>query len=264
MCPFARRLFQGDGGVFETGTLVCHCLLVETDAQGLVLVDTGFGTGDLADPARLGAMRHLLRWNQDPDGTAVARVRALGHRPEDVRHIVLTHLDLDHAGGLADFPHAKVHLLAAEHEAALRPATAAERSRYRSVQWAHGPDWATYAPAGEPWKGFPAVRQLDGLPPEILMIPLTGHTRGHAGIAVAQGGPRDGWSLHAGDAYFFHGRMAPEPWAPSGIAAFERLAAIDRRAMESNRERLRELRARDEDVRIFCAHDPIELAAAAS
>lgn len=265
MCPFARRLIQGDGHLFETGTLVCHCLLIETDAHGLVLIDTGFGTADLADPARrLGPARHLLRWNQDPLGTAVARIRALGHRPEDVRHVVLTHLDLDHAGGLADFPKAKVHLLAAEHDAALRPQTAAERRRYRSAQWAHGPDWATYEPAGEAWKGFPAVRQLDGLPPELLLVPLTGHTRGHAGVAVAAADGTDAWTLHAGDAYFFHGRLAREPWAPAGIAAFERLAALDRGAMEANRERLRELRARDEGVQIFCAHDPVELAAAAA
>lgn len=32
--------------------LACHCLLVETPADGLVLVDTGLGACDLIDPAR--------------------------------------------------------------------------------------------------------------------------------------------------------------------------------------------------------------------
>jgi len=259
MCPVARRLVNGDGGLFESGTLPCHCLLIETDHHGLVLVDTGYGTSDLADPeGRLGPMRHLLNWNRDPKGTAIAQVEALGFTREDVRHVVVTHLDLDHAGGLSDFPNARVHLLAAEHDAALHPTTRLEAQRYRSAQWAHGPDWRTYAPKGEAWKGFECVRELDGLPPELLLVPLTGHTRGHAGVAIDTGSR--GWLLHAGDAYFFRGRLARAPWAPPGIALFERLAALDTNAMIANRERLRELRARETDVRVFCAHDPVELA----
>jgi glyoxylase-like metal-dependent hydrolase (beta-lactamase superfamily II) len=260
MCPVARRLVNGDGGVLERGTLPCHCLLLETDAHGLVLVDTGFGTADLADPAgRLGAMRHLLSWSAAPRGTALAQVEALGFSARDVRHVVVTHLDLDHAGGLSDFPHARVHLLAAEHAAALHPPTTMEKRRYRSAHFAHGPNWRTYdAPRGEAWKGFSCVRDLDGLPPEILLVPLSGHSRGHAGVAVDHGA---GWLLHAGDAYFFRGRLAERPWAPPGIALFERLAAFDLPQMIANRERLRALRARATDVRIFCAHDPVELAA---
>src|SRR5689334_9879688 len=40
---------------------------------------------------------------------------------------------------------------------------------------------------GEPWNGVPAVRQLSGLPPETLALPLHGHSRGHAAIAVDTG-----------------------------------------------------------------------------
>ena len=35
MCPVGRRLLNGDGSYFERGRLVCHCLLVETDAPYL-------------------------------------------------------------------------------------------------------------------------------------------------------------------------------------------------------------------------------------
>lgn len=37
----------------------------------------------------------------------------------DVRHIVLTHLDFDHAGGLDDFPEATVHMLQIERDVAV-------------------------------------------------------------------------------------------------------------------------------------------------
>lgn len=120
------------------GRLVCHVLLCETEA-GLVLVDTGFGTPDLADPARrLGPARFLLRLAGDPAETALAQVEALGHQASDVHHIVLTHFDLDHVSGLADFPHATVHTTAAEQQAATNP-DLQERARYRAVQWEHDP-----------------------------------------------------------------------------------------------------------------------------
>ena len=80
-----------------------------------------------------------------------------------MRHIVLTHLDFDHAGGLPDFPEAKVHVHAKEKDAALARVTFNQKQRYRSVQFAHGPAWETYEALGEPWKGVPAVRQLEGL-----------------------------------------------------------------------------------------------------
>ncbi len=47
-----------------------------------------------------------------------------------MRHIVLTHLDVDHAGGLPDFPDARVHVFAREHETMLDPPRR-ERRRYR-------------------------------------------------------------------------------------------------------------------------------------
>jgi len=84
--------------------LVAHCLLVETGSS-LVLVDTGLGTADVADPRRLGTFfRRAMRPELAMAHTAYHQIRALGYDPRDVQDIVLTHLDLDHAGGLADFP----------------------------------------------------------------------------------------------------------------------------------------------------------------
>ncbi len=233
----------------------CHCLLIETE-QGLVLVDTGMGTADAEDPKRLGVSRFLLNASGDPAETAIRQVEALGFRASDVQHIVATHLDLDHAGGVPDFPHAKVHLLDAEWRAAHERATMPERSRYRPVQFADHADWARYeVGAGERWFGFEAVRELEGLPPELLLIPLPGHSRGHAGVAVDTG---DGWLLHAGDAFFDRHTITggKVPWA---VSLFERLTAIDRHAAAENRARLAELHAASDGVRIFCAHDGVQL-----
>ena len=238
--------------------LVCHCLAVET-AAGVVLVDTGLGTHDLAAPrARLG--RSFL-WTVgprlDPAETARARLEALGIAAADVRHIVLTHLDPDHAGGLADFPEATVHVGAAELAAAEARRSWNERMRYRAAQWAHGPRWQTHEPGGEAWHGFAGVRALAGLPPELLRVPLYGHTRGHHGIAIRAD---DGWLLHAGDAYFHADEMAGSPRCPFGLRVYQRLMAVDREARLANRARLHAL-ANDASagVRVFCAHDAAEL-----
>jgi glyoxylase-like metal-dependent hydrolase (beta-lactamase superfamily II) len=259
--PVSRRLVNGDGGLLEPGVMVCHCLLIETD-RGLVLVDSGLGLADVRDPVgSLGArFVRLTRPLLDPDETAVRQVARLGYRPEDVRHIVVTHLDLDHAGGLADFPRATVHVHARERDAALSRSTAGERRRYRPHHWAHGPTWATYSGTdGDAWFGFDAVRQLAGLPPEILLIPLAGHTRGHCAVAVDTGA---GWLLHAGDAYFFHDETDPtRPRCTPGLRAFQALVQIDGPARRANQARLRELRAaHDDSVGIFSAHDHVELA----
>ena len=40
-------------------------------------------------------------------------------QPGDVRHVLLTHLDRDHAGGIPDFPKARVHVHRKEHEMAV-------------------------------------------------------------------------------------------------------------------------------------------------
>lgn len=258
LCPYGERLIHGAGSLFRPGKLVCHCLLIETEA-GLVLVDTGFGLEDIADArSRLGsAFMTVIRPRLLAAETAAHQVERLGFRREDVRHIILTHLDLDHAGGIADFPSATVHLHAPEHAAAMAP-TPRERPRYRAVQWAHGPRWALHEPTGEPWFGFECARDLPGLPPEILLVPLLGHTRGHAGIAVDVGGS---WLLHAGDAYFHRAEIHPEDGAcPASLLGFQSLVQVDKVQRLHNQRRLRELAREHGDVRITCAHDPVELA----
>lgn len=258
MHPPFRRLVNGTGGLFAPATMICHCLLVETDA-GLVLIDSGMGTADVADPARSLGSRfiRLTRPLADPGETAIAQVRRLGFAPQDVRHVILTHLDLDHAGGLADFPWATVHVHAAE----LRAATGERpQLRYRPNQWAHRPKWATYdGDGGDTWFAFDAVRPLTGLPPGFGLVPLFGHTLGHSAVAVDTG---DGWLLHAGDAYFHHAETDPvNPKGTVFLNLFQKLMQADGPTRLANQDRLRRLRAdHGDEVTIISAHDPVELA----
>ena len=262
-CPLGGALFDGRSKGL-TGRLVCHCLLIETDAHGLVLIDTGYGLKDVhhpheaPNPRITKTMRALLNIKLREEETAVRQVQALGFKPEDVRHIVLTHLDFDHAGGLEDFPHAMVHVMDKEYSAATGPRHGfVPRNRYRPRQIDGVTNWRLYSSRGEGWFGFDTVRDLEGLPPEILMVPLPGHTWGHAGIAIS--GP-SGWLLHAGDAYFYRGEMreAKRRCTP-GLRAYQTMMEVDRELRMTNQERLRRLSIeRRAELRILCAHDPLE------
>lgn len=242
--------------------MVCHVLVVETDRDGLVVVDTGFGSRDCADPRRLSfPFRKAVRPRLDPAQTARAQIAALGHDPRDVRHVVVTHLDIDHAGGLHDFPEATVHVHRDEHTVAMRRAGAVDRERYVPHQWEHGPRWATYAAEGDEWMGIPAVRALDGLHDDVALVPLLGHSRGHSAVAVrAPAGDR--WILHAGDAMFDRRELERGGRAPPGLRAFASLVQHDRRARLASVGVLREL-ARRTDVTVVCSHDPVMLERAA-
>ncbi|WP_085810757.1 MBL fold metallo-hydrolase [Sphingomonas sp. TZW2008] len=265
-CPVGGALFDGKSAG-PLATLVCHCLLIETDAHGLVLVDTGYGLRDVANPhggrsERLPRpWRVMLNIRLRERETAIRQVEALGYHARDVSHIVVTHLDFDHAGGLEDFPHATVHVMQREYDDAAGPHRGfVARHRWRRPQFDDVRDWRRYGARGEGWYGFDAVRDLDGLPPEILMVPLPGHTWGHAGVAVRRDDGR--WLLHAGDAYFYRGEMrrARRRCTP-GLRAYQRLMESDATSRLTNQARLRALSIeRRDEVSIACAHDPVELA----
>lgn len=257
-CPVGAYLINGRGSLAARGRLVCHCQLIETN-EGLVLIDTGLGMPDVHDPKNSlpGAVWQAINQAQlRPEETAISQVRALGFNPKDVRHIVLTHLDFDHAGGLPDFPHATVHAFAREHDAAMMRRTPRERMRYAPRQFAHQPNWALYVTEGEKWFGFDAVRTIRGVgSTEVLLIPLLGHSRGHCGVAV---NTPEGWLLNCGDAAFWHGELAtPERRCPLGLRACQNIFQFDRDTRLHNQQRLRNLiQFSGGDVKVFCSHDP--------
>lgn len=260
-CPLGGKLMDGQTKtIFRRGRLTSHCLLVETDST-LVLIDTGMGLRDVANPKSRLSWFFLAQVSPDfrEEMTAVRQIERLGFNPRDVRHIVLTHLDFDHAGGLDDFPGATVHMLGKERDAAVAQKTWLDRQRFRPQQWSTRDAWRVYESGqGEPWFGFDSVRSLDGLPPEILMVPLIGHTYGHAGVAVKRD---DKWILLAGDAYFFHAEMdVANPRCTPGLRFYQWMMEKDRGSRLGNQNRLRDLRKQHSasEIEIFCSHDLVE------
>jgi glyoxylase-like metal-dependent hydrolase (beta-lactamase superfamily II) len=252
--PYGGGLWDGATPGLGPAHLACRCLLIETDA-GLVLIDTGFGLDDVNRPIpRLSRAFYIAdRVHLEADETAVSRIRRLGFDPADVRHIVMTHLDFDHAGGLTDFPNARVHVHAVEAAAARRRNGPVGRGRYRPAQLSH--PMQEYGAPGPMWFGLPTIRGLEGLPPSIFLVPLPGHTEGHCGVAVDTG---DGWVLHAGDTVFMHSELEQPLRMPPLASAYANVMQVDREARLQSRRMLRAVaREHGDEVTIICTHDPL-------
>jgi glyoxylase-like metal-dependent hydrolase (beta-lactamase superfamily II) len=221
-------------------------LLLEHGGR-LALIDTGIGLQDIAQPLeRVGLPAIDAAGFQFHEHlTAVRQVEGLGFRAADVTDIVLTHGDPDHAGGLADFPHAAVHVSAEEHAR-----LGSSQGRYSTAQFVHRPRWVTHPRSTGGWLGAEARP----LPPlagaEAFLVPLFGHTLGHCGVAVRDGGR---WLLHVGDAYYLRVELTTDDHPVSALAA----QRADDDALR--RESLAVLRRIDRDhgtgVELFGYHD---------
>jgi hypothetical protein len=157
--------------------------------------------------------------------TAIRQIERLRLRPSDVRDVVLTHLDFDHAGGLDDFPGATVHLLKRERDAATAQRIWLDRQRIRPQQWSTSANWRG------PSSAWP--RTGSAFRPCALFRASTccscRCSATHSATQASQFGAAI-VGCSPGDAYFFHREMA-----------------VAHPACE-----------RQPDVDVFCSHDVVE------
>ena len=215
--------------------LALRCLLIEHD-DGLVLVDNGIGNKENAKFMDIYGVE-----NAGADGRTRLEdgLAELGHRPEDIRWMIDTHLHFDHAGG----------------NTRLDPDGTARQSfpkatyvvQRRELDFAHHTNERTagsYFPSNFAGIDF---RLLDGeteLLPGIRCLPTPGHVPYHQSILVENGGDR---ACFLADLVPTSAHL-PLPW----IMGYDLEPLV---TLESKRALYR--RAEAEGWRLIFEHDPV-------
>jgi len=149
--------------------------------DGHIAIDTGLGA-----PVRVprAQRRFVPRPIAGPEDAIAVQMRARGLRCDDVTTVVLTHLDWDHAGGVAAFPNATVLVHRPEYEFA---ASVMGRMRYQPRSWPTGFAPTLYDLDPQPQGPFPESRTLtaDG---DVCLVPLAGHSIAQVGAIVRTDG----------------------------------------------------------------------------
>ena len=93
-----------------------------THPKGNVLFDTGMDPAVMTDlRGTWGVLADMLTVQITGGQTILSQLRLLGYQPRDIDHVVISHLHMDHAGGIQFFPDAEFLVQKAELRAAFRP-----------------------------------------------------------------------------------------------------------------------------------------------
>ncbi len=184
------------------------------------------------------ASPYVLRSNREEE--VGPQLAALGIGPRDVKTIVLTHMHIDHDGGLKDFPSSRVIVSAGEFAAA--SGLAGQLRGCLPQRWPAGFDPEPLEFSNEPFGPFARSRRItaDGA---VVAVPTPGHTRDHLSVAAEDGGTT---IVLAGDASYTEANMLAR--VVDGVS----LSEADARATLNG---LREL-ALQRPVIYLPAHDP--------
>jgi glyoxylase-like metal-dependent hydrolase (beta-lactamase superfamily II) len=231
------------------GSTIGHCLLIEEN-ETLLLVDTGIGLSESKEPEkRLGKeLIEVTGFKFDERITAIKQIEELGLDPSNVKHIICSHLDPDHIGGVADFPNATIHVSKEEYNA-----FKSGDERYLPQQLSHNPNLKLYETDDSEWLGLSARKVNVGLLAEIYLIPLFGHTLGHCGVVVKV---NDKWIFYVGDAYYLRTEIENKNHPVDQLAT---IRAVDNDARRQSLDKVREIiRDFGHQMEYFCYHDPSE------
>jgi glyoxylase-like metal-dependent hydrolase (beta-lactamase superfamily II) len=225
---------------------VCgHCILLNENGK-LILIDTGIGLLDTLHPQeRIGQeLVEMVGYRFDENLTMIRQIEKLGLSPQNVTDCIISHLDNDHIGGLADFPQATIHVGMEEFEN-----YQSGNARYLETPLSHNPKIQTYQKSDFQWFGFEARKVNIDLKTEIYLIPLFGHTLGHCGVALQIDNK---WLFYIADAYYMRIELSDSTHPVNELAKMR--ADNDDLRIETL-DKIRNLVNEHPDIQVFGYHD---------
>jgi N-acyl homoserine lactone hydrolase len=160
--------------------------LVEHPGAGPMLVDTGFHPSVAVNPRQnLGrlSMFTFKDLRMEPSQAVPAQLRAKGINPGDVRVVTMTHLHMDHASAISEFPQATFVVSKPEWAAA---STQGQMQGYVRRQFDHGFDYRLLdfdGPDATSFAGFGRSFDLFG-DGSVRTVFTPGHTEGHMSVVL--------------------------------------------------------------------------------
>ena len=152
--------------------------------EGVIVVDTGQGMHLLENKK---SMHPYARWEvafqMSPEEEIGPQMRALGIAPRDLKRVILTHLHMDHDGGLAHFPNSKI--LAAPGELQIAKGLAGRIRGYLPNRWPSLFDPQPLGLAREAYGPFAASKRITKAG-DVIAVATPGHTANHISIIVEQ------------------------------------------------------------------------------
>jgi N-acyl homoserine lactone hydrolase len=183
--------------------------LVEHPGVGPILIDTGFHPSVAANPqANLGRLSRFTfkGIRMTPEQAASAQLRKRGIEPATVKVVLMTHLHVDHASAISEFPDSTFVVSKAEWAAA---SDQGQFHGYVKRQFDHGFDYRLLDFEGgdaESFSGFARSFDVFG-DGSVRAVYTPGHTLGHMSIVLRTG---RGEVLIAGDAIYMRRTLEDE------------------------------------------------------
>lgn len=160
--------------------------LVEHPSAGAFLIDAGYDPSVAQDPARtMGHFWGRLFFSHRMDARPLReQVRERGVDPERVRGVIFTHLHVEHASGVGEFPEAMLLVDRREWRFATGPLARFDAYHPRTLR--RGRRWVLVdydSPEAAPYGAFERTLDLFG-DGSVRLVSTAGHTAGHQSVLV--------------------------------------------------------------------------------
>jgi N-acyl homoserine lactone hydrolase len=221
------------GARFMIASPIC-CYLLDT-AEGWMLLDAGFDPKYARDKELVARYFDAIGMHPpvvNPEHELPLQFEQVGVGFDDIRHVVLSHLHLDHAGYIKYFKSAEVHI---QHDEYLHGLSDARPNSYFLEDY-NSPDIRWRLHDGD-WELIPGVR----------LIRTPGHTPGHQSAIIEL--PRSGTCVLTFDAGDFQENYDLEILPGESVDDAAALASIRRLKMVASQPR----------AQMILFHDPMAI-----